>query len=191
MNTNRIVVDYHGKRDLVLLATRDIDTGVVTPAQNNKIFECTKIISDYKIPRDNAEGVVLYYEDGFMEKVKYEEYVKKHAIATGTTSLSVWRALKENISLEDIKQNMPDEFIRWLDKTIGGLKKQYDEIEWYCSKITNMVTKLETRKEQAEQVKGTDYPGIVFNMLDNDPYSDLIWKVIRPKFEKPYTIEVQ
>jgi RNA ligase len=184
---NRIVVDYQGKRELILLAIRDIETGEVFRGEK-EIFTNPLEITDFKTPRDNAEGVVLYYDDGFMEKCKYSEYVWLHRLVTGVTARRIWDILRnhQDAELAELTTRVPEEFKSWVEKTTIDLKKQYDGIEWVCSKISNSVGHLESRKEKAKIIKLSDYPGVIFKMIDDGDYEPLIWKLLKPKAEKPY-----
>lgn len=104
----RIVLDYGGQRDLVLLGARDIDTG--------DVFD-PWILGDYQWPgpkaerlganlverldevlakpqRKNAEGMVLYgIHDQKMAKLKYDDYKALHAIVTNTSAITLWEAM--------------------------------------------------------------------------------------------------
>lgn len=184
---NRIVVDYKGEKDLIFLAKRDIETGKITTG-SSPIFRVSPQIDEFEFPRDNAEGVVLYYDDGFMEKVKYEEYVRLHRLVTGVTARRIWDILRnhQDAELAELTTRVPEEFKSWVEKTTIDLKKQYDGIEWVCSKISNSVGHLESRKGKARIIKLSDYPGVIFKMIDDGDYEPLIWKLLKPKAEKPY-----
>lgn len=184
---NRIVVDYGGKRELILLAIRGIEDGEITPGRSH-VFKCVKPVDDFISPRDNAEGVVLYYDDGFMEKVKYEEYVRLHRLVTGVTARRIWDILRnhQDDALAELTTRVPEEFKDWVKKTTVDLLKKYNEVELYCSKIVNMVGKLPDRKSQAEVIMKSDYPGICFNILDGTNYEEALWRLLRPVAEKPF-----
>jgi len=38
---------------------------------------------------------------------------------------------------------------------------------------------FESRKEQASFISKSKYPGVAFAMLDDKPYADMIWRLLR------------
>ena len=184
---NRIVVDYKGENKLIHLASRNIETGEVIPSGIP--------LQEYLTPRDNAEGVVLYYENGFMVKVKYEEYKRLHRLVTGVNKKTIWELLRAHQLFEELLDRVPDEFFQWVKDTRHELNNEFEVIEQVvCSHILEEVQGLSTRKEQAfalmKNVEWKEYSGIIFKMLDKQPYEDIIWKMIRPQAEKPFKKDI-
>lgn len=182
---NRIVVDYGKRRDIVLLAVREIETGKINPARYLG-FDYPVIINEPDKPRDNTEGVVLYYTDGFMEKVKYEEYVRLHRLVTGVTARRIWDLLKHNQKIDELVERVPEEFAAWVVKTKLDLETEYKKWIDVSTKVYRSALKEATRKEQAEVIKEFNCRGIVFAMLDGKPYDQIIWKMLKPKAERPF-----
>lgn len=202
---NRIVVDYKGESKLVFLGARSINTGkIYTPDWFPDIavhFERAYPISDYKTPRNNAEGVVLYYENDYMVKVKYEEYVRLHRLVTGVTARRIWDILRQNkvsqlgeqkVVLKDMLERVPEEFADWVNQTARDLISEFVVCEGACMNITNQAREMDGRREQAifiqkmtESIKDGTH-GVCFAMLDNKSYSDIIWKMLKPKHELPF-----
>ena len=64
------------------------------------------------------------------------------------------------------------------------MKNEFEVIEVIAQNVFDTVKNLPTRKDQAMAIMGDkekkEYSGIVFKMLDKEPYEDLIWKMIRP-----------
>lgn len=187
---NRIVVDYGGEKKLILLGARNIETGEIVPADkiNQNYYETPKIIKDFKKPRDNSEGVVLYFESGFMVKVKYDEYVRLHRLVTGVTSRRIWDLLRNGEDTKELLNRVPEEFEKWVKETIKDLKTKYDVIEVGSLSGLGIVKKLETRKDQAIEIMKNhkQLSSIIFAMLDNKPYDQIIWKMLKPKAESPF-----
>jgi hypothetical protein len=52
----------------------------------------------------------------------------------------------------------------------------------------NIIKPEMTRKESALKIKEQklDLQALLFRMLDNKDYSDLIWKNLYPKYSKPF-----
>lgn len=181
---NRIVVDYKGESKIVPLAMRNIETG-----DYEAFGEC---VEDYQTPRDNAEGVVLYYENGFMVKVKYEEYVRLHRLVTGVNARRIWEVISTGGTLEDFTTRVPEEFTNWINQVAKNLRYEYEAIEMECKDILKDVVDLPSRKEQAMEIlkDPRGWSGVVFAMLDKKPYNQIIWKTLYPEHETPFKVDI-
>ncbi|MFN8354805.1 MAG: RNA ligase [Spirosomataceae bacterium] len=187
---NRIVVDYGDKKDLVLLAVIDTATGQDQPLPLNLGFSVVKHydgLKDYpslkNFQTDNFEGFVLKFQSGFRVKVKLEEYVRLHKILTNLSTIDIWELLAQNKQLDAFLKDVPDEFYEWVKTIVAKLKAEYQAIEDECKVAYKP---FETRKEAADYFLKQKYPMILFKMLDNRPYDYIIWKLIRPKFQKAF-----
>jgi RNA ligase len=191
---NRIVVDYKGLDDLILLAAIDKttgkdcpleDVGFKTPQQyDGKDIELLK-----EIQNDNAEGFVIKFDNDFRVKLKFEEYVRLHRILTRVSNVSIWECLSINDTetLDRMIDKVPDEFYEYVKKTISELNIKYGEIENICKKdMSDAPINFETRKDWALYITQKQYPSVLFNMLDKKDYSSIIWKSIRSKYSKPF-----
>lgn len=112
---NRIVVDYGGRRDLVLLAAYDA-TGheiefaraaadwaavgsvartwpATTLAELLKRTEANVHADGREATGTDAEGYVIRYASGLRVKAKISEYVRLHKVLTGITERDIWRFL--------------------------------------------------------------------------------------------------
>ncbi|MEU4229498.1 RNA ligase [Nonomuraea sp. NPDC026600] len=104
----RIVIDYHGMDDLVLLGGVDILTGAHVPAERLDwpgpkvpVFAYTTLRQALTAPaRADAEGfVVQVWQDGGQPttvKIKQEDYKALHKIFTMVTARTVWEYLAVN-----------------------------------------------------------------------------------------------
>lgn len=102
---NRIVVDYQGRDELVLLAVLDTETGKPLenlPSWPGPVVETLEYASLAEAleaePRPNCEGLVVYFPDTDERvKIKQEDYMALHRILTGTNARNVWEvvAVKE------------------------------------------------------------------------------------------------
>lgn len=186
---NRIVVDYQGLEDLILIAIIDTETGVEIPLFNFgmplvKRFDGINDIKKLRELEDNEnEGFVIKFKSGFRVKLKFKEYVRLHRIITSVNSKMIWEHLKDNLSLDDILDRVPDEFFKWVKDTIAILSKKYVEIEDLCK---NEFKILENRKLTADYFNKCTHPAVLFKMLDKKDYSEVIWKLVKPKTEKPF-----
>lgn len=186
---NRIVVDYQGLEDLILIAIIETETGIELPLSDFgmpvvKRFDGIKDIKKLRELEDETnEGFVIKFQSGFRVKLKFKEYVRLHRIITSVNSKMIWEHLKDKRALDDILDRVPDEFFKWVKDTVAILTKKYVEIENLCK---NEFKILGSRKESAEYFSKCAYPQVLFKMLDKKDYSEIIWKQIKPKAEKPF-----
>lgn len=200
---NMIVIDYGRKRDLVLLSVINTSLGyeifyndlyekyskyfTIVPKLNIKSFNDLNELRQKNEP--NREGFVIRFLDGLRIKMKLEEYVRLHSIVTNVSNLTIWRHLKDNHSLEELLDHVPDEFYNWVKKTANDLQNQYDEInKKYLKEFVNLryYNKFVDRKDFAIKAKKFKHPLLLFAMLDGKEYSEFIWKNIRPIHSKPF-----
>lgn len=206
---NRIVVDYGDFRGLKLLAVLKTNTGeevgyshllrIYTeyglPVPFTLVDRMENIKSPdqlHKLPSSNKEGFVIRFSNGLRLKFKFDEYKRLHRLITGVNEKHIWEILKNNESLESILDKVPDEYYKWVRNTESKLRGQYDAIHLGCNdvfKTLNLTERL-SRKEMAEKIKDFEYKGIVFCMLDNKPYEEQIWKLIKPKVTNSFKKEI-
>jgi tRNA splicing ligase len=194
---NRIVLDYGNERKLVLLAIVDTQTGEEThvetlPATSSdksyfpivKRYDGLNDLSKLKeLEEDNKEGFVVRFKSGYRLKVKFDEYQRIHRIITQVSTLNIWEYLKAGQDLLPILDRVPDEFYGWVKSTHAKLLKNFAEIEAQA-KLDFKV--LEDRKTTALYFQTCQYPSVLFKMLDEQPYDQLIWKIIKPDYQKPF-----
>ena len=189
---NRIVVDYKGLEDIILLAIIDNESGndIDFPHLDNylgfktvKKYDGIKDISKIReLGNDNEEGFVVKFSNNFRVKIKLAEYLRLHRLITQISNVDIWEHLRNGNSMSEILDRVPDEFFEWVKKIECDLTNQYNEIVEECNKNFKLFS---SRKETAEYFKTQKYPAVLFNMMDGKKYNDIIWKNIRPKFEKP------
>lgn len=186
---NRIVVDYGSEEKLVLLAIVDTQSGAEFPLEEIgfPVVEKYKGIQDFNLLKalnnDNKEGFIIKFSNDFRVKIKFEEYLRLHRIVTQVSTLSIWEYLKTNQSMEEILERVPDEFFDWVKQTKADLETQFLAIETQCK---NDFKVLDSVKETALYFQNCAFPTVLFSMLRERDYSQIIWKKIKPKFEKPF-----
>ncbi len=202
---NRIVVNYGNREDLVLLAGINKKTGeelsyeTLLMLSEKTDFPITQYYGrvsynrhaflkiDNDIP-EGDEGFVLKFDNGLRVKIKSEEYVRLHRIVTGLNSKSIWDLLRREENLEELLDRVPDEFYEWAKEIKTGFETNYNSIEHSCDVIVKSC-KLKDRKEIAEYFLKKEhkiYSSILFTMLDDKPYKEAIWKILKPKYAKPF-----
>ena len=189
---NRIVLDYGASEELVLLAIIDTQSGKEFPLEDigfpvvEKYDRIKDILTLKEMDIANKEGFIIKYANNFRVKIKFDEYLRLHRIITQVSNLNIWEYLKTNQSMEEILERVPDEFFDWVKQTKRDLENKYSVIEVQCKADFKV---LESRKETALYFMTCQYPGVLFAMLNNKNYSEIIWKMIRPTFEKPFNRE--
>lgn len=193
---NRIVVDYAGMEDLVLLDILETDTGeqaydlawydwpgpYVDKLDGNTLREALALE-----PRPNAEGIVIRFEDDTMLKVKQEDYVELHRIVTGLSERTVWEHLMAGRPIGELLEPLPDEFHTWVLKVEGELRAKFKSILYEAQdNFQDIQGRLNhngdfTRKEFAAEAVRYENPFLLFLMLDGKPLDEKIWKMLRPK----------
>lgn len=186
---NRIVVDYGSEEKLVLLAIVDTQSGAEFPLEDIgfPIVEKYDGIQDVDLLKalnhDNKEGFIIKFSNDFRVKIKFEEYLRLHKIVTQVSTLSIWEYLKTNQSMEEILERVPDEFFDWVKQTKVDLETQFFAIENQCKSDFKV---LDSVKETALYFQTCTFPSVLFSMMHERDYSEIIWKKIKPKFEKPF-----
>lgn len=196
---NRIVVDYKGVSDLVLLGAIETKTGNEIPydlllltgfnvvKKYNSVIDVNSIRSLFENNTD--EGVIVKFSNGFRMKIKWKEYCRLHSIVTNVSTKIVWEHLRNGNSFEELLENVPDEFYDWVEKTKAEIIFNYSMIELECLKKFYELyfqKNLTTKKEFAsEAIKLPEY-SILFNLFDGKNYQQTIWRMVEPEFAKPF-----
>ena len=202
---NRIVVDYGKEERLVLLGVMN-RRGEEFPYEE-MVDEGWDIVMKYKtwgedwetlkkeISKDN-EGYVIRFSGGMRMKIKGTEYVRLHKILTNFSTKDIWELLRNNEPLEPFLERVPDEFDKWVKAIIMNLRYSYYSIDERAGKLHdgfrygkyNDRDPEPTKKEFAEYVKQfpKELAAVMFKMWDKQPYDNIIWSMIKPKYEKPF-----
>jgi T4 RnlA family RNA ligase len=192
---NRIVVDYGDDRRLVLLAAVHTETGAeldhteVDWPDRAKTYPATTLpdwiasIEASQAELDNQEGFILKWPNGFRLKYKLADYVRLHRIITRVQAKDIWECLSQNQDLDQFLDSVPDEFYNWVKDTKLELETKYRAIETEC---LDAFKELGDRKETALYFQTQAYPGVLFLMLDKRDYSQTIWRLIEPDYQRPF-----
>ena len=136
----------------------------------------------------NKEGfVVRFYPSNFRVKIKFEEYVRLHRIMTNLSTTAIWEVLSNGGDILSTLTDVPDEFYDKIHQYSKELMDKYASLEneyHFIFKILGRSDDFEFRAGFAERAKRYKYPAILFKMYDDKDYSGLIWKIIKPEFEK-------
>lgn len=195
----RVVVDYAGAKQLVLLAILHTESGDeikhgsklwIDATKHNFIQLATSYqISDIQKIREmidggSGEGVVVRYRSGLRVKMKASEYVRLHKLFCGVNLTHIWDTLRNGHNLDDLLRKVPDEFYQWVHGSANVLREQFAVVQSNAAlELNNILCKLGTnysRKDVAAEISKSEYKSILFAMLDHKNYDQIIWKIIKP-----------
>lgn len=202
--TNRIVLDYGDRRELVLLGGVDMVSGEIdTPNAARRrtgwtgpiaasLGRCTFRQALEAPPRPNSEGIVVIAEnDDRMVKIKQEDYIHLHRIITGLNARSVWQHMGDNdYTTDGLKENLPEEFWPWVDE-VADILITHEADLWNAIEddYFKRVVVGGDRGQQARAFADSEYKPYLFAYLDED-YDRVhraIWKKLRPEADwSPY-----
>ena len=200
---NRIVVDYGTTEDLVMLGAIQTETGEEVPLPMLEMAhgQCWNIVPIYPMftdisklkssVKDDAEGFVVVFSNGDKMKVKGEEYFRLHKIMTEVSTTVVWGVLSNGDSYEDLLIDVPDEFDKKIKEYIKELRESYEIHRYEFVSRFGMYLEfhdweLPSKREYSEwviQFPKREQP-VFWRMYDDRDYSEIIWRMIKPKFRK-------
>ena len=199
---NRIVVDYGDAEKLVVLGAYNNETGNEVSV-NEMVNEGFEVVTRYntfgegfdELKREisnSKEGYVIRFRNGMRMKIKGDEYVRLHRILTNFSTTDIWELLRTNGNMDEFLDRVPDEFDNWVRMTVLELKAHFENIK-FRSSIDFEYYKGESngdKKEFALAIKDNEYRSILFSMWDGKSYDDIIWKMIKPKWSKPFKKDI-
>ena len=186
---NRIVVDYNGRSELVLIGCVETSSGKELPLVDigfplvKKYSSTLSIVDMMNTTEANREGYVLKYKSGLRVKIKLEDYVRIHRLVTQISTYTIWESLLNHEDIEKILVDVPDEFFEWVKIKIAELKLDYKKVLDVSKKEFRV---LDSRKATAELFLKCSYPKVMFALLDNKPLEPIIWKIVKPKYDRPF-----
>lgn len=206
---NRIVCDYGEDEELVILSMfsnasgKELDHSSLLLINEVSGFPTIKKYDGIKgydtlktLITENREGYVVRFKNGFRMKIKGEEYVRLHRILTGFSSVDIWEYLKDGRDMSELLDRVPDEFDKWVKTTIRDLKYGFFQISETAGKLHdgfrygkyNDVDPEPTKKQFAEFVmtRQEALRPVMFAMWDKRPYDEIIWKLLKPVYSKPF-----
>lgn len=208
---NRIVVNYNGAEKLVLLGIMNRETGydytydemlekVAIEWPSVDVVKRYDSVDDINLLKarnfENEEGYVMRLRgSNFRMKCKFEDYCRLHSIITNISTKDIWACLRDGRDINELINNTPDEFDNWVRDQITLLNEQFRDIEYKERARVQLIKELmvdpTSKKEFAEIINRTSnkYYGnsaIAFRMFDGKNYDNVIWRMIEPKFSKPF-----
>lgn len=195
---NRIVVDYQGQDDLILLGYVHKETGRYEGpgALKNvrgwrgpmtKTFRYDNLREALAAPpREGAEGLcVRFVGEDKIVKIKQEDYVALHKIVTGLSERSVWEHMVAGKPLSELICSLPDELHVWTKEVWMDLSSQASNLllktSLIHSDILSRVSENDRKAYAAEAMKYSDIRPYLFMQLDNNDPLPAIIKSLKPK----------
>lgn len=200
---NRIVVNYGGMDDIVLLGAVHIDTGRILgpemfpgwPGPKARVLPYHTLSKAVEAkPRPGKEGMVVRsLADGLMLKLKQEDYVSLHRVVTGLNEKEIWRRCVRASEefpefgkvMDSVLDNIPDEMHEWVGSVVQNLWKEYVKMTsalacWF------QLAPVGSRRELGLWIKEQkDMPKWVASGLwlvyDDKDTRELIWKQLEPR----------
>ncbi len=189
---NRVIIDYQGRKDLVLLAARNRFTGAYLP-----FFPDVQLLADKygfplpkvytfnnvtaimerlgKMDRDE-EGFVVEFSDGQRFKFKGDKYLELHKLVF---SLSFKNTLQAVVTkqVDYIREQIPDEFLADFNGWVKEIEETRERIKREVAEAFAQAPK-DTRKDFALWVMSNhkDLSSYLFAMLDGYDIEPIIYK---------------
>ena len=204
---NRIVVDYGKEERLVLL-------GIINPKGEELPYDEIAddgwdIVMKYntfgegfdELKREisnSKEGYVIRFRNGMRMKIKGDEYVRLHRILTNFSTTDIWELLSTKGNMDEFLERVPDEFDDWVKRVSMDLRYSFFHINERAGKMHdyfrygkyNDKESEPTKKEFALHLEKSNVEpslrSVLFAMWDSKPYDHIIWKMIKPKWAKPF-----
>ena len=195
----RIVVDYGNVEKLVLLGAFHTESGLeliyddlvsVANMISVDVIKEYHDISHYNTAKDtikdDEEGRVALFENGFRMKIKGEEYVRLHYIITNFSSRKIWDIAKFGHNIDDYLVDVPDEFYVWAKETYADLQNKFKIIK---ADVESDYWELIDRKEYALKIKNNKHKHLLFTRLGSHSHklNDMIWDMLYPEYFNPFS----
>lgn len=191
---NRIVVDYQGRQECVLLGARHIPTGsVIRPDELRLPHSTPRRCNASSLDRlqsaipDSEEGYVCWFESGGMLKIKGKMYKQLHKLVFGINQKTVWEALSEGRYQEMVEtlKETPNHILEWVTSYAAALTTRHEDLLQTGQQVADEASKIsDERKYQAQHI--LQHPraisSIAFAFLDKNPNlaGQIAWRHLKP-----------
>lgn len=190
---NRIVLDYGDREDVILIGMFHAEIGELNlnfapPGLTivRRLNETASLLNIKNIIKDDEEGYVVRFDNGFRVKVKGDKYIELHRIISDLSNRRIWEVLANGKDINEILETAPDEFDEWIRNEADTLLKRFRHMYKEAVDVA-FWTKFgfQGRKNQAQYIL-THYKQIssaVFLALDEktNALCHLIWQKLYPE----------
>ena len=203
---NRIVINYEGLDDLILLGAVEKDTGRSVslaaaasywsgPVATVYPFKSFAEIDRNRIP-ENREGFVVHFQDSDLRlKVKSDWYFNMHRLMTGTSPKTIWENLVVGLEVEEVFRDVPGDFREWALGVASHLRTEHarvtEQVETEYAKLCAELGGNFMRKEFAARAAQSPWRGYLFAKLDGKDISPMVWRNLKPKSEMAFVPDAE
>jgi RNA ligase len=215
---NRIVVDYGKKEDVIFIGATSVGeelhwttaqalfkaSGIpkknIVKTEQHFSFSHDLFKSLKSQNEQNKEGFVLRFQPGnFRMKIKFDDYVRLHRLLTDFSNIDIWESLRDGKNLEkELLDRVPDEFDRWVKSKISEIRNNFEKIEKEAKDLYKIFSdsseKVSTTKAEysiwVKKQKKNLQP-ILYSIFDGKDYQKIIWRLIRPEYQKPFWDKIE
>ena len=193
---NRIVVDYGDLRTCILLGMFHTASGDELPLRT--ALDRMPVVRSAPVDcppqklrdviRDDQEGYVVRFANGFRIKIKGENYKRLHKLVSGISSRLVWEYNLDGKSFDELLAVVPDEFSDWVRIERDRQWAEHVETTTTASRAVGMTTGLPTRKEKAAVILANcdqKAAAVAFAMLDGKDHRRVAWLASKPERRTP------
>jgi len=184
---NRIVVDYRGREDLVLLSIFQLNgeewhqNRVDAIAEKHGITRPRRFdldVTDIQF-QDNEEGYVFLFDNGLRVKSKSPTYLRIHRLLNYLSPKGVIDLIRGHEYRTTLAQ-LPDSIQQDFDDIRAYVQTMFDETRNKVEAF-HLAVPQGTRKDQAMWITGCverELQGLVFAKLDNKDITESLWRVV-------------
>ncbi|MFF5704961.1 RNA ligase [Streptomyces sp. NPDC012794] len=170
----------------------------------------------------DAEGFVLRFASGVRAKAKLSEYVRLHKLLTGVTERDIWRShgiqrfagtsvkrlaqglgfsvaeldgirSKGGRPLDELLEQVPDEFDTWVREVIAGLEAAFARHEQAIDEAFDSLAHLAGDRgafaRAAKEIPDGRIRSAMFTRLEGRGTELVSWRAVRPEAADPYTTD--
>jgi RNA ligase len=208
--SNRIVVDYGQREELVLLAAfRPADGGEapladaavhwepIGPAVRSwglsdsltaieELAAASTTVSGDPAKGTDEEGYVIRFASGTRAKIKLTSYLKLHALFTGTNERTIWEVLAAGTPLGTVFDQVPDEFRDWAVQVAARLQTSVDNYVREAEAEFIRIGRIPDRKDFAAAALKSPYRAALFRLYDGRTIDEMAWKSVKPRGDTPF-----
>lgn len=210
--SNRIVVDYGPREELVLLAAFRTD-GTEAPlsviarqwapvgpvvrswgihdshAAVEELAAANTTMDGSVVRGTEEEGYVVRFASGVRAKIKLAAYLALHKLYTGTNERTVWEVLASGQDPAVLFDHVPDEFADWVRQVADRQRAQVAEYIANAHADFNAIGPASDRKSFAEKALKSAYSSALFRLYDGRDITEMAWKSIKPRGDTPFVTD--
>ncbi len=195
---NKIVIPY-SKQGLTMLGAyyddgleMSYDTLAMTAqmldwdiAQRFEYDSLAELVTTAAILPKYEEGFVIRYSNGHRIKIKGAEYCRIHRLISNVTPLAIWDMLRNGDNIEEIRKELPEEFLIDFDNIKARLEQQYKKLK---EEVEAVVEFLEDVTDKEVGLRLNTFPehlrGFIFAArkggLEDKKFVERVFRSIRP-----------